>query len=446
MKPIKVTFCYKEATAVKKVFFLTLLFVISIIHFACAEDLPIFCDTSNTKIVKQYSEDELFELFEIEDFEAEFRYDYEAIEYYYTTEEHCVIYDDGHDVIMSSDSGFFFGKIQEDGTVILDSLLYTDYGIWYSSHGYMSCSVYKTGNGYCISGKFDNGGCALLFIDIVNDECRYFPLNPLKGDHRFSYYTSSFDDRYMVCISMGLYSKDYFIVIDKETCAVYKINMIGIDHFAYFDENGIATFIINDEYGYSDVDYENDFYKYNEYYYYCVEDAKIYPIKQDGYEHILYADANSIIVEEEFCFAKIENGEKVWQIDKKEIFSNSAKIMQNSKFFLYGTAGKYHTFSIEEEKKIGQIKLDMDIPAHMLGWSGRYSLCYFQYYYDEDNYYDNLTGAIYDMDTYNNSCCIYNQGHIIWYDNLVSDMGGSYGVFYTDDGTYLQRKVKIREE
>ena len=426
----------------KKVFFLTLLFVISIIHFACAEDLPIFCDTSNTKIVKQYSEDELFELFEIEDFEAEFRYDYEAIEYYYTTEEHCVIYDDGHDVIMSSDSGFFFGKIQEDGTVILDSLLYTDYGIMYSSYGYMNCSVYKTGSGYCISGKFDNGS-ALLFIDVENNKCRYFSL---KGNPGFSYYTSSFDDRYMACKSVGLYGKDYFIIIDKETCTVHQINMLGIDHVVYFDEKGIAIFLINEEYGYSDVDYENDFYKFNDYYYYSVEDAMIYPIKYDGYEHILYADANSIIVEEEFCFTKIENGEKVWQIDKKEIFSNTAKIMQNSKFFLYGEKGKYHTFSVSEEKQIGKITSDMDIPAHALGWSGRYTNCYFKYHYDGENYYDNLTGAIYDMDPYNNTCCIYNQGHIIWYDNLVSDMGGSYGVFYTEDGSYLQRKVSIIEE
>ena len=105
---------------------------------AFAEDAPFFCSTTVSSGLRLEKDQFLSGWFDPQDYI--YRTDLEAIDYYTSTERTVCIYDDGEDALFTSDSGYYFGRVNNDSTTTLYAFLQTECGIENSQYGYMSVS------------------------------------------------------------------------------------------------------------------------------------------------------------------------------------------------------------------------------------------------------------------------------------------------------------------
>ena len=179
----------------------------------------------------------------------------------------------------------------------------------------------------------------------------------------------------------------------------------------------------NSKYTYRDIDYITDFYLYNEYWYYSWENACSNTVEYDDGKTIVYVDSHAIIVEEEFSFDKLENGEVVWKIAKKDIVDNSRNMysIQTGNLWQYGNGSRYyHTFLVPEEVSLATYVFGEDKRldwATLVGYSGRYSDFYnYDYVHSLDHMavFDQITFEVHNLNQYHRNYRIYNQRHVLW--------------------------------
>ena len=405
---------------------------------AYAEDVPFFCGSTIATARSLGKDQMLNDYFDEQDFL--YRTDIEAIDYYTSTERTVCIFDDGNEALFTSESGYYLGTITNNTTAELYAFLQTENGIKNSEYGYMSVSTYKNGNGYWVLGSLHDYSYGLLYIDLTTSKCYYKPLDGL-------HIKLSTTDRYLM-----IFDNVRFIVIDRDNCEAQIFDLKDIDIVPYFDEDGIATLINNTKYRGSDKDYASDFYKYNEYYYYSWQLGSICPISVNGYDYVCYADKESVIVEGEFEFNKIQNGEIVWQIAKKDILFKDMNMfsIQNGILWQYGNSSKYyHTYLVPKEQALlgyafNEPTKRIDL-ANTVGWSGRYSDCYnydiIDHSLDHYSVFDQIDMRVIVLNKYHRSHRIYNQTHVLWDNCLKKELGGDYGVYSFKDDSYIQRSI-----
>lgn len=408
---------------------------------ALAENVPFFCGAV-VSTGQSLSKAELLSGY-FSQKEYVYRTDLEAIDFYSSTEHTVCIYDDGTDALFTSASGYYFGKVMNNTTTKLYSFLQTECGIESSPYGIPTPSVYKTDDGYWVLGVSDGRASGLFYINLSSKKCYYMSFNGLTV-------SSCFSDRYIM-----LYDKSHLIVIDRDMCEAQVFNFGGIELVPYFDESGSATLIINTKYGPDEYDWRPDFYKHNVYYYYSWQLASIYKIAYQSYDYVCYADKDSIIVETEFYFNKIQNNSTVWKIAKKDIINNYENMysIQNGVLWQYGNGSSYyHTYLVPMEQPLMEYAFGdstaMVNLAYTVNWgrSGRYSDC-FNYKLtthdiDHTSVFDQLTREVVLLYMYHRNHRIYNQNHVIWNGSILKrDLGGDYGVYNFIDESYYQRTI-----
>lgn len=419
-----------------------------IVLYAClfaiafAEGTPFFCSkavaTGRTLEKKQLLSEHFKQV------QYKYRTDVEAIDYYASTEETACIFDDGQDVLVTSESGFYLGNVVDESTVKLYAFLQTEYGVRYSRYGYLSLSVYKTDAGYWVLGNVQGYQHGVLYIDLAEGKCYYKSLS----DYNIALSTS---DRYLM-----IYTDKTVMVIDRDKTEAQVVGLDGIGLVPYFDSNGIATLIRNSKYKVDDQTYRSDFYKHNDYYYYSWALGTVYSVAYKDYDYVCYADDKSIIVENEFSFDLIQGGSEVWKIAKKDIVNNEMKMfsIQSGVIWQYGNESSYyHTYYIPDRQTLMGRYCKMPTEkaglAYLKGYSGRYRDFYSYEVLHSLNHtgiFDQLKLRAAILRNKPTGLCIYNQTHLLFYRGINEDMGGDYGVtsmFETEDNTlpYAQRKI-----
>ena len=347
----------------------------------------------------------------------------EAIDYYSSTERVMAIYDDGKDVLLTSQSGFYFGKVENPTTTRLHAFLDTDLGIYNSSSGYVSLTVYKSPSGYWIAKPEQQ-----IFIDTVNE--KLYVMKTKEGS-----YFPSMNDRFV-----AYQEKDGLLLIDRNSCEAQFLPLTGITHIPYFNKDGMAVMKINGSPA--------------KHYYYTWNNACAQLVSYSHYPYVVYVDDTSIMVEEEFTFNKIKNGETVWKIKKKDIVLDQSvrqTHFQTGVLWQYGNeSSHYSTFLVPKEQPL--LTYDMGAPenekvdnAYFVGWSGRFSDChnydYTDHSIDHKSVFDHISMKIYSLTKYHYRNRIYNQTHVLWDRNLQQGMGGDYGVYHFRTKTYNQRDI-----
>lgn len=345
----------------------------------------------------------------------------EAIDHYSSTERVMAIYDDGKDVLLTSDSGFYFGNVENATTTRLYAFLDTDLGIYNSSSGYVSLTVYKSPGGYWIAMPEQQ-----IFIDTANE--KLYMMKTKKGS-----YFASMNDRYV-----AYQEQEGLLLIDRNSCEAQFLPLKGITHIPYFNTDGMAVMKIN---GSPAIHY---YYTWNNA---CAQLVSYSP-------NVVYVDDTAIMVEEEFSFNKIQNGETVWKIKKKDIALDQSvrqTHFQTGVLWQYGNeSSHYSTFLVPKEQPL--LTYDMGAPenekvdnAYFVGWSGRFSDChnydYTDHSIDHKSVFDHISMKVYALTKYHRSNRIYNQTHVLWDRNLQQDMGGDYGVYTFHTKTYNQRNI-----
>lgn len=410
---------------------------------AFAEDIPFFCDTAISARQRIDREELLSCYFYQQDYI--YRTDAEAIDFYTSTERTACIYDDGDEALFTSDSGYYFANIIDDTTAKIYAFLQTEYGVRNSEYGNMSLSTYKSNDGFWVLGNMGDYNNGLFYIDRKNEKCYFRPID------RLSIIRLSTSDRYLM-----IFTNEYnntFIVIDRDTCEAQLFTLFsGIDIVPYFDKNGIASMIVNSKYESDEQDYRPDFYLYNEYYYYSWEMATIYKVKYKNYDYVCYVDSDSIIVEDEFYFVKIQNAEAVWKISKKDIVKNQAikYLIQEGVLWQYGNGlSDYYTYLVPMEQTLMDYAFNEPTEkielSYFVGWSGRYSDCHnydlTDHSIDHKSVFDQLNNKVVSLYMYHRNNRIYNQDHVLWDKSLVYGMEGDYGVYNFKDNSYYQRFI-----
>lgn len=364
------------------------------------------------------------------------REDPEAVDYYMSTERVATLYDDGTDVLLTSKTGFYFGTVVDDTTTRLYALLETDLGIENSKYSYISLTTYKSPNGYWI---IDNQ--YQIYIDTVNEKLYY--MNTGKKA-----YFPCMSDRY-VLFNQG----DSLLIMDRDTCQAQLLPFQGLDDVPYFDGDGVAILQVNSAYSVGNRTDAEDYRKYNTHYYYTWNNAGTQLISYGDYPYVVYADNEAIMVEKEFSFDKIVNGEEVWSIKKKELNQTSSRkfAFQSGVLWQYGNLSSYFfTYLVPEEQPLLTYALgapeteDID-EAYRVGWSSRFTDChnydYTDHSIDHMCVFDHVTMKLHLLNKYHRSHRIYNQSHVLWDSCLVNGMEGRYGVYFFEDGTYFQRNL-----
>lgn len=361
------------------------------------------------------------------------RTDYEAIDYYASTEGVDALYDDGETILLTSTTGYYIGNVENDKTAKITALLEMPYGMGNDQYSRAGGSVYKNEHGFWVF-----SGYMLLYINLDNNQYYYLDLRNCAS-------WNSFNDRYFAYQPSG-----QFIVIDRETGDAQIMSSGTIEFVPYFDENGVAIIADNSEYYYSDIDYRPDFYLYNRYWYYSWENACSNRVESSDGKCIVYLDSDAIIVEDEFTFNKLVDGETVWKISKKDIVNNSRSMysIQTGRLWQYGNGSSYYnTYLVPEETSLATYALGENTRldwAHLVGYSGRYSDFYdydFVRSLDHMAVFDQTTYTVYNLNRYHRNNRIYNQDHVLWNSNLNKDMGGIYGVYNFESGNYVQRSL-----
>ena len=363
------------------------------------------------------------------------RTDPEAVDYYMSTERVATLYDDGKDVLLTSKTGFYFGTVADDATTRLYALLQTDLGIENSEYGYFSVSVYKSANCYWIVGSG-----SLIYIDTVNEKLYEMKTN------KAGYYPSM-DDRY------AMYNQgDSLFILDRETCQAQLIPFSGVDSAPYFDQNGVAILIVNSAYTDEQKDYAEDFRMHNTHYYYTWNNACLQKIAYADYPYVVYADSEAIMVEKEFSFEKIVNGEAVWSIKKKDLNQDSSRkfAFQTGVLWQYGNNSSYYfTYLVPQEQplltySLGAPETEKVDLSYFVPWSSRFSDChnydYTDHSIDHMCVFDHMNQKILLLNKYHRSNRTYNQTHVLWDRNLPEE-GGRYGVYAIEAGSFYQRNL-----
>lgn len=397
--------------------------------------VPFYCDGETQAAAKHICAAEVLEKYFTEK-EYNLRDDPEAVDYYMSTERVATLYDDGKDVLLTSETGFYFGTVVDDTTTRLHALLQTDLGIENSEFGYISLSTYKSANGYWIEGSGFQ-----IYIDTVNEKL-YQMQTGKTGYH------PAMNDRYVL-----FNQTDSLLILDRETCQAQLLPFQGLDMVPYFDADGVAILMVNPSYSYDQHDFVEDFRQYNQHYYYSWNNACVQRIAYENYPYVVYADPEAIMVEKEFSFDKIVNGEEVWSIKKKDLNQDSSRkfAFQTGYLWQYGNASSYYfTYLVPKEQPLltyalGAPETERVDDAFFVGWSSRFSDCH-NYQYTDHNIdhmcvFDHATMEILLLNQYHRNHRIYNNGHILWDNCLVAELGGRYGVYNIEDGSYFQRSL-----
>lgn len=401
--------------------------------------LPFYGVESEIMVAEVVSGEEFFSLFTSG--EITVRTDREAIDYYTSTEGVDAVYDDGKTAILVSASGWYLAEVQDATTVKITTMLQLPYCTRNDSYTSASCSVYKTEHGFWILGQITNYNREIMYLDLDNATYYYKKINNTGV-------RSSFDDRY-TC----MYDSSGFIIIDKDKLEAHQFatDHDDLDYVPFFDENGRAILLFNSRCDYDDINYYTDFHDYSTLYYYSWENAAANRIAYKDYSVIHYADPEKILVENEFTFDIIIDGESAYTLDKKAVVDTSTAMysFQQGRLWQYGNdAYYYHTFYMDEKAPLlthvfnapTSEKVDF---SYIVGWSGRYSDChnytYTDHSIDHESAFDHYTGAIHVLSSYHRNDRIYNQNHVLWNDNLDRSMGGIYGVYDILTGKYTQR-------
>ena len=384
--------------------------------------IPFYCNGEVFAAARHLIANDLLSQYFTEE-EYYMRTDPEAIDHYSSVERVMALYDDGKDVLLTSDSGFYFGKVENVTTTRLYAFLDTDLGIYNSSSGYLSLTVYKSPGGYWIAMPKQQ-----LFIDTANE--KLYVMQTKEGT-----YFPSFNDRYV-----AYQEKDGFLIIDRNSCEAQFLPIKDIQRIPYFNQNGVAIMRTGGATG--------------EHYYYTWNNACAQRIGYESYPYVVYADDTAIMVEEEFSFVKIVNGEKVWKIKKKDVSLGQGVYQshfQTGVLWQYGNnSSHYYTYLVPKEQPL--LTYDRGAPenekvdsADFVGWSGRFSDCHNYDYTDRSvdhkSVFDHISMKVYSLSKYHHRNRIYNQTHVLWDRNLKKEMGGDYGVYHFRNKSYNQRNI-----